>query len=324
MINRAQRYYRQYTLFIDAHPRLIWSILGLYLAALIVAMLGLNISITPDRVALALFIAAIGLGQAVRFLRDWVPFIGLLFAYEALRGFADNLTHEQIHITDLIAADKLLFGGHVPTLWLQELLYTARDISWYDWVGTILYFLLFPLPLFLAFYLWRSNIRYYWQFVTGFSVLCLSGFLTYILVPAAPPWWAAREEYLAPVTKIMDQVLHLFPQNMSVSYLYTNLNPNPVAAMPSLHAAFPWLVFLSLYHVFGRKALWFLPYCLALWFSIVYLGEHYVVDAVAGVIYASVAFWVGIRVVNAVVTRLSAKDLKTDSAESAEAVAPTN
>ena len=47
-------------------------------------------------------------------------------------------------------------------------------------------------------------------------------------------------------------------------------------------------------------------------------------DAVAGVIYASVAFWVGIRVVNAVVTRLSAKDLKTDSAESAEAVAPTN
>jgi hypothetical protein len=297
------RKYQAYQQLIDTHATYVWVVLGIYLVGLVVGMLWLNISITPDRLALALFVAAIGLGQAVRFLRDWVPFIGIVFVYESLRGFADNLSHEQINITSLIDADRWLSLGVVPTIWLQEKLFMAGSISWYDWFGTILYFLHFPLPIFLAFYLWRSSLVKYWQFVSSFAVLCLSGFATYILYPAAPPWWAAREGYLPPVTKIMDQVLALFPQQMSISYVYANLNPNPVAAMPSLHAAFPWLVFLTLWQLFGKRALWFLPYCLALWFSIVYLGEHYIVDAIAGIVYASGAFLVGHKVVNWLVLR---------------------
>lgn len=93
-MNQIQGAYRRYVRFIDQHPRAIWIALAIYLFGLVVSMLWLNISITPDRVALALFIAALGLGQAFKFLRDWVPFMAILFAYEALRGFADNLTHE--------------------------------------------------------------------------------------------------------------------------------------------------------------------------------------------------------------------------------------
>lgn len=185
-------------------------------------------------------------------------------------------------------------------------------------MGTILYFLHFPPPLFLAFYLWRSSLRYYWQFVIGFSILCLSGFVTYMLFPAAPPWWAAKEGYLPPVTKIMNQVLELFPQNMSISYLYTNLNPNPVAAMPSLHAAFPWLVFLTLWQVFGRKAFWFLPYCFALWFSIVYLGEHYIIDIVAGIIYATVSYVLAIKLIDWIVAKYNPRSAKVAQEDLAE------
>lgn len=72
--------------------------------------------------------------------------------------------------------------------------------------------------------------------------------------------------------------------------------------MPSLHAAFPWLVLLTLWHVFGRKALWSLPYCLALWLSIMYLGEHYAIDAVAGIAYVSIVYWVGLRAVEWITT----------------------
>jgi membrane-associated phospholipid phosphatase len=163
-------------------------------------------------------------------------------------------------------------------------------VQWYDAIFTTLYFMHFVLPLVCAFWLWIKNKNLYWQFVVSLIVLCFAGFVTYIVFPATPPWLAARQGHLPEVTKVIDQTLNLFPSQMTISTLYHNLNPNPVAAMPSLHAAFPWLVFLMLWQVVRRKALWFLPYCLVLWLAIVYMGEHYVIDAVAGVIYATAVF----------------------------------
>ncbi|MGH7751029.1 MAG: phosphatase PAP2 family protein, partial [Candidatus Dormibacteria bacterium] len=79
---------------------------------------------------------------------------------------------------------------------------------------------------------------------------------------------------------------------------YQSLNPNPVAAFPSLHAAFPMLGLLALRSL-DRRLLWpALAWCLLVWVSIVYLGEHDLVDAVAGVASAALAW--------AVVTRLVA------------------
>src|SRR5579884_1469460 len=47
--------------------------------------------ITPDRWALALFVAALLLGQGVAFVRDWIPFVFLVFGYEYMRGLAGNM-----------------------------------------------------------------------------------------------------------------------------------------------------------------------------------------------------------------------------------------
>jgi uncharacterized protein (TIGR03382 family) len=63
-------------------------------------------------------------------------------------------------------------------------------------------------------------------------------------------------------------------------------NPNVVAAMPSLHAAYPTLIFIFSLHYWRRVAPLALLYCFCLWFSIVYLGDHYVVDIIAGIVYA--------------------------------------
>jgi membrane-associated phospholipid phosphatase len=258
------------------------------LAALVVLLFLDNVSLTPDVMLLVLFIAAVALGQALLFLRDWLPFIGILLVYESLHGFADNLG-QIAHTADIIAVEKLFFAGTVPTLWLQHHLWSGQ-VQWYDIAATTLYFMHFVLPLACAFWLWTQRKAEYWQFVSSLVVLCFAGFVTYILFPATPPWLAAKEGYLPPVVKIIDQVLNLFPTHMTISTLYHHLNPNPVAAMPSLHAAFPWLVFLMLWQVKKTRALWFLPYCLALWFSVVYLGEHYVIDAVAGIAYATLVF----------------------------------
>jgi len=49
-----------------------------------------------------------------------------------------------------------------------------------------------------------------------------------------------------------------------------------------------------------------LPYCLAGWTAVGYLGEHYVADVIVGVIYASVAY----AVVQILVVRRASKEQK--------------
>ncbi len=259
------------------------------LIGLIVLLFLDNVSLTPDIIIVVLFIAAIAFGQALPFLRDWLPFVGVLLVYESMHGFADDLG-QVAHSTDLIATERFLFGGTVPTLWLQQHLWQGA-VSWYDWLFTLTYFMHFVLPLGCAFWLWTRYRHLYWQFVLSLVALCFAGFVTYVVFPATPPWLAAKQGDLPEVIKVIDQVLAQFPQQMTISTLYHNLNPNPVAAMPSLHAAFPMLVLLMLWQVVKKKAVWFLIYCGILWLGIVYMGEHYVIDAIAGILYSAIVFF---------------------------------
>ena len=80
--------------------------------------------------------------------------------------------------------------------------------------------------------------------------------------------------------------------------LYNNFNPNAVAAVPSLHAAYPLLVLLFAVEFFGKKGLIFIPYVIGCWLSIVYLGEHYVADIILGVIYTITVYYFTNRISN--------------------------
>ena len=73
--------------------------------------------------------------------------------------------------------------------------------------------------------------------------------------------------------------------------VWTHASPNPVAAFPSLHAAYPWLVMLFAVRIFGRKGLVMLLYNALVWFAIVYLAQHWVIDAFAGIAWATVSFF---------------------------------
>jgi membrane-associated phospholipid phosphatase len=82
-----------------------------------------------------------------------------------------------------------------------------------------------------------------------------------------------------------------------ISPYYASLNPNHFAAMPSLHAAYPFLGFLALRRVAPRAAWGVFAWCVVVWLSIVYVGDHYVIDVAAGVLTATVAWLVMTRVV---------------------------
>lgn len=252
--------------------------------------------IGPDTFLVLLVLAALILGQSRTFLRDWTPFVVLFFSWQMLRGYADQFASSDgitPHGADVLAAERWLFHGQIPTVVLQHALYTPGEVHWYDILTTGFWAFHFVLPLLFAFLLWIRSRPLYKRFVTALLTLSFAGFLTYILFPAVPPWLAASPDWrliAEPVHLIRLDVIGELHLGNSVSWIMTYGNPNDVASMPSLHAAYPTLVFLFCLVYWRSVAPLALAYCLGLWFSVVYIGDHHVVDVLASILYAVVTF----------------------------------
>jgi hypothetical protein len=279
---------------------LLLSIAG-YVILLSGLMIASGVSVTPDVMLLALGLAAVILGRARLFIRDWVPFIGLFLAYELMRGYADDF-NRVIHSADILGLERALFGGHLPTQVLQDALHPLTGVDLWAVAGTIFYFLHFPLPIAVAFLLWIRRRRTYYDFVAALILLSMAAFATYLFLPVAPPWWAAAHG-LIPGPDGAPAIIYLKQQGFNDlarffgfegRYLYTytiyEINPNQVAAFPSLHAGFPFLAFLFARRAFGKPGWLLLAYSACVWFAIVYLGDHYVIDTLGGIAYASTAY----------------------------------
>jgi len=279
------------------NDRLMLSLIAGYVLFLSGLMIVSGVSITPDVLLIGLGLAAVILGRGRLFIRDWVPFIGLFLAYELMRGYADDI-NRVVHEADVLGLERWLFGGTLPTQVLQELFHPATGLDWVAMAGTVFYFLHFPLPLAVAFLLWVRRRRAYYDFIAAFIVLSMAGFVTYLILPVAPPWYAANDglingpDGMPAITYLKSQgfndIARLlgFEGRYLYSYTIYEINPNAVAAFPSLHAGYPFLAFLFARRAFGRAGWLMLLYTACVWFAIVYLADHYVVDILGGVAYA--------------------------------------
>ena len=57
-----------------------------------------------------------------------------------------------------------------------------------------------------------------------------------------------------------------------------------------MHSALPFLISLFAIKIWKVKALPILIFPIGVWFSAVYLGEHYVIDVLGGILYSVAAF----------------------------------
>ncbi|HEX6547434.1 MAG TPA: phosphatase PAP2 family protein [Candidatus Dormibacteraeota bacterium] len=245
-------------------------------------MLWRGIEIEPEWVVLALLLIALAMGRGGQFVKDWTPFLILFLAYEAMRGFAAK-TGLAPH--DVSGLERALFGGQVPTIWLQEQFYDPSRISIQDWIGMFFYFMHFPLPIVVGFVIWTESRDLYWRFISALLLMCLLAFVTYLVYPTAPPWYSFNGK----VWKINDATIAKWGVSYLISPIYRGFNPNQFAAFPSLHAAFPALAAIYAWARHRVLALGLVVWTLCVWLAIVYLGEHYFVDALAGLLYALVA-----------------------------------
>ena len=259
-----------------------------YAAAILYLFLFERIFWTPDLLFFVIFALFLLIRQGLRFIKAFAPFIILLLMYDSFRGIADDLAG-RAHYAEMINFDKALFGGTLPTTWLQQHL-AVPEVLWYDYYFYLLYMAHFIVPVLFGIYLWKRQTRIFNRYVATFVALSFAGFLTYLAFPAAPPWMAAEQGLIPPIQKISSDVWTALGIRDAPS-LYRKIDPNPVAAVPSLHSAYPLLLFLF---SFAVRRWWvsaiFGFYTVSIWFGVVYMGEHYVIDVILGALYACGAY----------------------------------
>lgn len=239
---------------------------------------------TPDKlVVFATFIFMI-FGQGWQMLKQILPFVGLLLVYESFRGIVPSL-NGHVNYLFLPDADKFLTAGNLPTQVLQNLWWHGY-VQWYDFVFYLTYMLHFVLPFALALIVWKLKPQHYWRYITAFLAVSFAGFITYLLFPAAPPWMSSDLGLIEPVTRVSSDVWQALGVQDFPS-IYNKIAANPVAAFPSLHAAYATLFALfvtTLWKSRWRWLSWVYPFLIYL--GTIYMGEHYLIDEIAGAAYA--------------------------------------
>lgn len=246
---------------------------------------------TPDILMPPLLVIALLLGRPFAFFVDWAPFLGLWLLWQWLADAAapDDLT--RVHITGPLEAEQRLFGV-VPTVALQTAFFRPERLAWYDWAAAFIHGAHFAMPVAMAFMLWVRRRRDFWRLAAAILTMSFIGLFIYWRYPAAPPWMAAEQGEMehAQVWRIVGATLGRFPVTEPLGYAYQRFEGNAVAAVPSLHAAMPLLLTLVLWRLRPRWAPLAMLYTLTMAVAVVYLGEHYVVDVLAGWGVAVAAF----------------------------------
>jgi len=271
------------------HHKVSIALAVIYILVVCAFMISHRIWFSPDQFFVFALFGAVFMGRARLFILDWIPFLLLLFGYELLRGLVPFVSQNP-HIFIMIKADQFLFG-FIPTIKAQSLLYDPAHLHWYDYVLVTLYICHFIMPMIMGFIFWLRDRAFFKEYAMGLLILSYAAFVTFMLWPAMPPWMASNRGYLPPIKEVTGHVMsHFFTTPFAVPTIYALVDANPVAAMPSLHAAFPLIIFLFAVKKFRKLGLLLLPYVFGVWFAVIYLGEHYFVDVLAGAIYATVAF----------------------------------
>lgn len=198
------------------------------------------------------------------YLALWGAWLAFNTGYGVLRGFGDNLSapHGIAHI------ETALFGGNVPGE-LQSLLY-ARDLAWLDYLSYLGHGVWFGLPFGFGAALMLTERERLLEFLAWTTVAAYLAVAVFLVFPVRPPWMEPGVERV------------LMVRNFGG---YADIDNNPFAAFPSLHAGLPAAMALFFW-MRTQKLRWcawlLIAYTAWISFAVVYMGEHWVLDVLAG------------------------------------------
>jgi membrane-associated phospholipid phosphatase len=217
-----------------------------------------------------------GRDAAIYALQMWA----YLTHYELPNDTPDELAN-RVHVGYPISVDRAIGGGEIPTIRLQRALGRPGEVRLHDTVLSVVHWSWFFFPHGVVAYVLLRHRDHFERSSVQIAAVFDLGAAVYWLVPTAPPWWAASQGRLPHVRRIMTEAGELF-WGRAWRRLYDSLSGNQLAAMPSLHFGSSVMAAHVLSDVGRVPGALGLTYALTLGFALVYLGEHYVVDLIAG------------------------------------------
>jgi hypothetical protein len=243
-------------------------------------------SIVPVLLGTALVTRQVG-----RFVRDWAPLLGAIVLFDCLRGFVFGLITSlrlPFYARYAIEADEALFGGHTLPNLVQSVFLRDGQIGQFEKVLVVVHGSHFVVFLVFGFTVWLLRRESFGRFCVALLALLSLGIALYLAIPTVPPWMAAsRFNLIPPIHHVSAQVY-----NTVSPVLGRTFDVNPIAAMPSLHTAIPVLCSLIAWTHFRARGLVIAGYTFAVCVAIVYLGEHYYIDVLAGAAVAAAVYLV--------------------------------
>ena len=299
---------------------------ALYLLATAVAVDRIGLPYSQDWIfvwivgLMLAFSIADGQHSVRRLIKDWLPIIVALLAYDLLRGVADGNLFP-IHWNAPVHADKILGLGQVPTIQLQDALYTPGHLHFWDYAAFSFWFSHFFATLLVGVGIWLYRYQWFHRFAACIVVLAAMGLVTYVIFPAAPPWLAGDHGYINHTYRITHAVVNNLPVPKAGAMFQKGTDwGNDVAAVPSLHAGYTMLISLFLWPRLNRR--WrplLVAYPIGMGLSLIYLGEHYLIDILLGWAYAAAT----ILIVNWGAQRLAERDMGLRNQVAATSGGPT-
>jgi membrane-associated phospholipid phosphatase len=146
----------------------------------------------------------------------------------------------------------------------------------------------FPLIYAIGIWLFLWHRGRYVLFRNAFLISGGIGLVSFLLLPTAPP-------RLLPGVDRMADTLRMFSP---INYQESGAFVNNYAAMPSLHIAWNLLLAIGIFTTVKNPIVRGLACCMPVIMSVTVIvtGNHYILDIVAGVVVALVAYWLALQV----------------------------
>jgi hypothetical protein len=210
--------------------------------------------------------------------RDGLMVIAAFYLFDYLQATITSSPGRSGETYGLLA-DRWLTGGE-PTVWLQQHLYGDHYRTLWNLPLTAVYLSHFWLPYLFLVFAWIRNRKAFYLYALTALVLSYSSLAVYWLWPTAPPWFDSEHLLGGPVARTSTiglAILHVPIAPVIVSLGRRNFDQ--FAAFPSLHAGYALIPLLATWSGSrGRVRAAWAAYAVAMGFTVVATGEHWLVD----------------------------------------------
>ncbi len=239
-------------------------------------------------------IMIVPVGRARSFLISFVPYAAVWFIFTALRSLADETILARTLNLKVAQLERWLFSGQYPTVMWQDRFFDPDNLHWYDYALTCVHWSYFIIPHAVAIRVWYKNPAMFRHYLSALTLLLAVGLCIYFLIPSNPPW-LAPEPVNSPSAAVVYRVMETIGKELGGGVYQASYRvigeSNAIAAMPSIHMAITVLLVFPAFRAGKRWGIAALAYSASMGYALIYLGEHYFVDVIAGCVVTAYAWF---------------------------------